>query len=325
MSEPYQPHAWPTAYQLASGYNGVGIAIFGTSIVMATAGMPYIATGVEPASMSGEDVQGMYPCLSKRSVISIGNAVLYASLHGMVQVGAQGIGMYTQNWYTRDQWELLNPDTMICATAMGRLYVVYTDANDLQSMLIFDGPELTTTSVEASEIYADVSSGELYISTVTGVSIWDSPDKVVLQAAWRSKDFVFPAPINIGAGKIEFDLAVDPSIAAAITAQIAADIAANAILLAAGNLGGAWNDDAFGDIAINDCALVTPPEQPASNLITVSLFSGSRLLASRVVDSTRVFRLPGGYKHDVFSVQITSQCEVKEIRLAETPNELRTA
>lgn len=324
-SEPYQPHAWPAEYELSAGYNGVGVAVFGSTVVMATAGVPYVATGTDPASMTGEDVQGMFPCLSKRSVYSAGDSVRYSSLHGMVEVGARGVGIYTEPWYSRDEWETLNPETMICATAMGRIYVAYTKDDGTRAMLIFDGPLLTSASVEVDELYADASSGELYIANSAGISVWDSPNKVALQGSWRSKDFVFPAPINIGAGKIEFDLAVDPAVAVAILAQIAADVATNDALLAAGNLGGAYNDDAYGDMSINDCALVTPPDAPASNLITVSLFSGDRLLASRVVDSTRVFRLPGGYKRDVFSVQVTSQCAVKEIRLAETPNELRTA
>lgn len=334
-SEPYQPHAWPEAYQLASGYNGVGLAVFGSSVVMATAGMPFVATGVEPASMTGEDVQGMYPCLSKRSVISIGNAVLYASLHGLVQVGAGGVSIFTDPWYSKDEWPALNPETMICATAYGRVYVAYTDDTSLQTMITFDGPILTTVGVQASELYADVSSGELYITTSAGISLWDDPLKIPLQGSWRSKDFVFPRPINIGAGKVEFDLAIDPSIRTAILALIAAITASNALLLPApgaalsatrsDTLLGAFGDDDMCGMEISGCALVTPPDIPAANIVSVSLFTGETLLASINVSDTLVFRLPAGYKKDVISVQVTSQCVVKEIRLAETPNELRTA
>lgn len=336
MSEPYQPHAWPEAYQKASGYNGIGLALFGSSVVMATAGMPFVATGVEPASMTGEDVQGMYPCLSKRSVISIGNAVLYASLHGLIQVGAQGVGVFTDPWYTKDEWPSLNPDTMICATAYGRVYVLYTSEDDLQTLLVFDGPLLTSVdgeSVAASELYADVSSGELYITKPDGISLWDDPDEPPLDGSWKSKDFVLPRPANIGAGKVEFDIAIDPSIRAAILAQIAAITAANALLLPTPGaaltatksdvLRGGFADDEFTGMEISGSALTDPPETPANNTVTVSLFSGDDLLASKTVTDNKAFGLPSGYKKDVFSVQVTSQCTVKEVRLAETKSGLR--
>jgi hypothetical protein len=255
-SEPYQPHAWPEAYQLASGYNGVGLAVFGSSAVMATAGMPFVATGVEPASMTGEDVQGMYPCLSKRGVISIGDGVLYPSLHGFVRVGVQGVSMFSEPLFTKDEWGLLNPETMICATAYGRVYVLYTNADGLQTLLVFDGQLLTSVdgnSIAGSELYADVSSGELYITKSDGISLWDDPTEAPLDGSWRSKDFVFPKPINLGAGIIEFDIAINPSIRAAILALIASITAANALLLPTpGNpltatlsdaLGGAFADD----------------------------------------------------------------------------------
>lgn len=334
-SEPYQPHAWPEAYQLASGYNGVGLAVFGATAVMATKGMPYVATGVEPASMTGEDVQGMYPCLSKRGVLSVGDAVIYPSLHGMVRVGVGGIDMFSEPWFSKKTWAALNPETMICATAYGRVYVLYTNDDGLQTMLCFDGPVLTSVGVEASELYADVSSGELYITKADGISLWDDPLEVPLQGAWRSKDFVFPKPINLGAAKIEFDPAIDPDVRTAILTSIAATTAANALLVPipgdpltatlSDALGGAFADDDLCGMEISGCNLATPLDTPASNVVAVSLFSGEKLLASKNVTDTLVLRLPSGYKKDVFSVQVTSQCVVKEIRLAETPDELRVA
>lgn len=336
FSEPLQPHAWPTEYQLSSGYNGVGTALFGTTVVMATQGMPFVATGVEPASMSGEDVQGMYPCLSKRSVVNIGDSVLYASLHGLVSVGARGVTMFTEAWYSRDEWELLNPETMICAMANGRLYVSQEADDGIRGLLIFDGPILTTSTVSALELYTDVSSGELYLTTDLGIYSWDSPLKTNLQASWKSKDFVFPKPINIGAGKVEFDTVVDTDVQAAILALIAAIEVANATLLPdppgdpltatmSDALGGAFADDEFTGMEYSGSNLQDPPAEPALNIVNVTLWANGKLIASKEVSTTRVFRFPAGYKADTFSVQVTSQCVVKEIRLAETSDELRVA
>lgn len=332
FSEPYQPHAWPPAYQLASGYNGVGIAVFGSSVVMATAGMPFIATGVEPASMTGEDAKGMYPCLSKRSVLSIGDGVIYASKHGLVYAGTQGVSIFTDPWFTRDEWELLNPGTMICEAANSRIYVTYTTNLGSTSTLIFDGTNLTTATPQISALYADVSDGELYCGTAEGISIWDSPAKIALQGSWRSKEWVFPRPINIGAGKVEFDLAISAAEAALINANIAEISAANAALIVnpmtvalAYALGGGYNDEEYNGQFINGCALAIPPDAPPLNLVSVTLFSGNEVIASRIITDELMFRLPSGYKKDHFSIQVTSQCPVKEIRLSETADGLRVA
>lgn len=335
-SEPYQPHAWPEEYQLASGYNGVGLGIFGTAAVMATAGVPFVATGVEPASMSGEDVQGMYPCLSKRSVVSLGDAVVYASKHGLVSVGAAGVGIFTAPWYTRDEWEPLNPDTMVCETANGRLYVSYTQDDGAGAMLVFDEGNIVGVTVEASDLYADPATGDLYIATADGICLWDSIVKVPLQMNWRSKEFVFPRPINLGAGKIEFDLAINTDIAAALAALIADIIADNEALFPSPTtdpltevmsdaIGGGYGNDAYGTVYINGSAIQVPPEEPPSNIVALTLFCGPDIMASMLVSSELVFRLPAGFKKDHYSVQVTSQCTVKEIRLAETAGELRVA
>lgn len=335
-SEPYQPHAWPAEYELSAGFNGVGMAVFGSTAVMATAGVPFVATGVEPASMTGEDVKGLYPCLSKRSVIGVDGGVLYASKHGAILAGVGGASIFTERFYTKDEWELLNPETMIFETAAGRVYMAYTQDDGVGAMLVIDGDALMGVSITASELYADPSTGELYITTSDGILQWDSPSKVVMQGNWRSKEFVFPRPINLGAGKIEFDQAVDPASAAALDALIASIEAANAALFPdpltdpltvpmADAIGGALNDDDINEVYINGSAIQVPPENPPSNLVTVTLYSGSEVLASRVISSELVFRLPAGYKKDHFSVQVTSQCAVKEIRLAETPKELALA
>ena len=406
FSEPLQPHAWPVSYKLSSGYNGVGIGIYGTTVVMATQGPPFIASGVEPASMTGEDVQGMYPCLSKRSVVSLGDSVLYASKYGMVQVGNGGVGIYTDKFYTRDEWELLNPSTMFSERANGRLYIGYGDSRGFNQILIFDGETHTTSTAIVSELYADPATGDLYTSGASGIYLWDSPLEVVLFGSWRSKEYVFPAPVSLGAGKIDFTLAVSADLAAAILAQIAAATVINTALLAAKvvttpiatpgivnwanntlkvndpvvfqvtggvlptglvagttyyvktittagaaftvsataggtvinftgtstgaqtsismrEAGGSINRRQVGVGIINGSLLANTPVAPASNEITLNIYSGTTLIASRVVSDKNAFRLPAGSKRDNFSFEVVTQCRVSDVRIAETMDGLR--
>lgn len=322
-SEPHQPHAWPVIYQLASNYNGVGMACFGSSVVMATDGEPFVATGTEPASMSGDNIQGASPCLAKRSIVSTGDSVLYSSKHGLIQVGSSGLRIFTDQFYTQEKWEELNPASMVCEIAGGRLYIGYTNQSGTNQMLMIDGPILIPISVAAEELYADPSTGELYVATADGIRLFDAPGVVVLPGSWRSKDFVMPYPVNMGAAKIDFDLAVDPAQQAATLAAIAAAEAENVLILAAGNANGSMNSGYIGAKVLHGADFVDVPADPANNTITFNLYAAGVLKASRVVSSQKAFKLPGSYKVDVYSIEVITQCVVKEIRVAETKEQLR--
>jgi len=320
FSEPTQPHAWPTAYQLSSGFNGVGLATSGSTIIMATAGTPFVVTGTEPLSMSGENVPGMYPCLSKRSVISYAGGVLYASKHGLISAGPSGAALFTKPFYTRDEWDDLNPSTMVCATANERMYVAYDNDAGTKKILIFDGELHTTADVSAYELYTDEATGELYLTTSEGILLWDDPDKVVLFSDWMSKEFVFPAPVNLGAAKVDFDLVIDPAQQAAIDAAQAVVVAANAALIAASPqaVKGSINASIVSAYPINGSAMVAYPENAVTNEVTFNLYSDDTLLATRTVSNNTAFRLPAGYKRDVFHIEVLAQCNIKEVRIAET-------
>lgn len=325
FSEPLQPHAWLARYQLSAGYNGVGIGTFGSVVVLATLGAPFVAVGVEPASMTGEDIPGTYPCLSKRSVIGTGDGVIYASKYGLVSISQAGVNVISDAFYTRDEWELLNPATMICATANGRIYIQYTTATSESKVLVLDGQFLTTSAVTAQELYTDPSTGELYITDNVFIKVWDSSLSVPLYANWKSKEFVLPSPVNLGVGKVEFYPANDAAVYAALIIARNAIIAANAALIATGASGGGYNEAAYNVYDIAGSGMQIVPALPAGNSVTINLYRGisETLVASRVVTDGSVFRLPAGYKDDTFFVEVISQCEVEEVRIAETPDGLK--
>lgn len=325
FSEPFQPHAWPEKYSIATDYDVVGIAVYGTEIGVATKGNPYVISGVDPDSMSPDKRPGVYPCLSKRSVIGIDDGFMYATKHGYVYVGASGVSMFSDQFYTKDEWQKLNPASMIAAPAYGRIYIAYSTSDGAQSMIIMEPGILINADVVASDIYTDVESGELYISDQNGISIWDSPTKQPLVLNWRSKDYVLPAPENMGAAKIDFDLAISEEQSAAILAAIAEAISENNAILALGDDNGFLNANEFNSDYLLSSDFVEVPENPSSNTVTFILRMHDQIVVSRTVSSTLAFRLPAGYKDDVFSFEIISQCTIKEVRIAQTMDELRKA
>lgn len=127
----------------------------------------------------------------------------------------------------------------------------------------------------------------------------------------------------MGAAKIDFDDAIDADNQAILQATIDAIVASNALLLATGNAKGSINSKRYNVGSVNSSSLQQVPELPPSNTITFILRKHDQIVASRTVTSTKAFRLPSGYKDDVFSVQVISQTKIREIRFAETPEKLR--
>lgn len=324
FSEPLQPHAWPVAYQLSTDRDIVGVGVFGSDIGVGTKGNPWLASGTEPASMTMEKVPGLYPCVSKRSIIGYGDGMIYASAHGLMLSSRTGVSLFTDAHFSKEEWEKINASTMVCASAYGRLYASYTRTDNSRSMLIFDGDLLTSADVLTYTLYADESTSELFLTDQEGVLAWDHPESYPLNASWWSKDFVLPPAVNIGAGKIEFDETIDPATRQAILDAITAAQTYNAALLATGNVGGAINSFGYNARYVLGSSLKAIPDNPPANEVTFILRKNQdEIVATRVVSNNRAFRLPSGYKADTYSVQVLSQCTVREIRIADTMDALR--
>lgn len=325
FSEPLQPHAWITANTLSAEFDGVGMQAYGSTVVLCTKGSPFIATGVEPSSMTGETLAGLYPCMSKRSVIGLGDSILYASAFGLVRVGSGGVTILTDQFYTKDEWVKLTPTQMICAAINGRVYVRCAVGAATPHIQIFDGPLLTTSDVNVHALYSDTAAGELYLGMADGINLWDPVGGLPMQGQWWSKEFVFPKPVNLGAAKVDFDTAISPVDVAARLAFDAAITAANIILIATGKVHGGINTRAVNAKGVNASDIGQLGGIPVSNAVIFNLHSGvdRLLIATRTVHDTKVFRLPAGIKIDSYYVEVLTQTRVKEIRVAETPNGLR--
>lgn len=325
FSEPLQPHAWIAANALSAEFDGVGMQAYGSTVVLCTKGSPFIATGVTPADMTGETLAGLYPCMAKRSVIGLGDSILYASAFGLIRVGSNGVTVVTDQLYTKDEWVTLTPTQMVCAVINGRIYVRCAVGAATPHIRIFDGPLLTTSNVNVHALYSDTATGELYLGLSNGINLWDPVGGSPMQGQWWSKEFVFPKPVNLGAAKVDFDVAISPADLAARTASDAAITAANTALVATGKVRGSINARAVNAKGINASDISRPIGVPVTNAVTFNLHSGvdMSLITSHTVYDTNVFRLPAGYKIDTYYVEVLTQARVKEIRVAETPDGMR--
>lgn len=323
FSEPYQPHAWPVEYRMRSQYDIVGVAHFGSGLVAATTAKPFIITGVDPGQMSGDTRDETLPCLSKRSVVSLGDVVLYSSVQGLIAVNSGGAAVWTQPYFTVTEWAQYAPETMAAAVAGRKLYVFYR--KNTTRWLTFDladpQPYLTEMHVASDAIYSDLLNGKLYYSS--GSSIYEHDSEPVLSLDWQSKDIVLPMPRNLGAAKVVFEHAIDPAQAAELQAKINGIVANNTTLLATGNVHGSWNAKGYNREGWNGSDIEHPPLIPPANEVAFSLYTDGKLRFSKTVKDSRPFRLPSGYKSSLVSVRVQGQCVIRAIEIGETILDLR--
>jgi len=200
FSEAYIPYAWPVEYQISIDYDIVGLAVTGDLLVVGTKGTPYVVSGAQPAAMSITKLDMEQSCVSKRSMVSVLDGVMYASPDGLMFVTTSGSDLITKNLITRDQWNAdYNPSTIHAYQHDNKYYAFYTSAG-----FIFDptSQHLIHINVNATGGFNDLIEDTLYL-VIEGNKIhkWDAAD-TKLEYTWKSKTFVAPKPVNFGAARV---------------------------------------------------------------------------------------------------------------------------
>lgn len=322
FSEPYQPHAWPKSYRYGTDYAMVGIASFGTTVVACTSSYPYVTNGADPQSVTLERIDNAWPCLSKRSVTSVGDGVVFATTYGIAFVGMTGALVFTKTLFTREEWEPLNPSSMICAFSEDRLHVAYTPVGGATKMLIISPGEaayMTRSTLAPNELYKDPANGLLYLVGPT-VQKYNAKVSVPLPFNWLSKEMEFPTPVNFGAAKVEYKSNLSDSDVKAAAVAYAADLVSNAQLIATKKTFGSYGDDAYNVRTITGSAI--KPPTTTGDLLAITFFTERGEVFSKFVTSQDAFRLPSGFKHDKLTIRLTGNVRIKSVRIAETMNGL---
>lgn len=324
FSEPYQPHAWPISYRFQCESEIVGIAAFGTTVIACTKTRPYIADGVEPSAVTMQSVTEVWPCLSKRSVCSVGDGVVFATKHGLAYIGLSGNSIISKDIFTVEEWGPMDPASMITRVANGRLYLLYQPMDSTQKQLLRidrgEAAQVTRIAAKGNTMYVDPLDGELYL-VGKEVYLHDSLYGSRNVFAWKSKEIELQRPENFGCGLIEWVGTMSETEIQAAYALRNADIAANQLVINAGLNVGAYNQLGFNDQPINGSNTIEEPSS-VSEFVTYTLFDHDVPVISLDVLPGRMFRLPAGYKSDVIAHQIVGNARVKYIKLASTPKEL---
>lgn len=219
FAEPYRPFAWPENYIQTIDDPIVGLGRMDTTLAVLTTGNPYFIQGSEPSNMNVVKGDLEQSCVSKRSIVSMGRQVFYASPDGLVLLIPGSSSVVTEALFDRTYWQRLQPEN-IHAYGHDNKYVAFfgQDTLDLTgpngTVYQVGGFVLDTASKQfylhgftARAGYHDLRNDTLYLATTTTPSTivkWGQGAPVASgQAVWRSKMFGLPQGTGFSCGQVE--------------------------------------------------------------------------------------------------------------------------
>lgn len=203
---PYKPYAYPLAYEIPLGAAFVAQAVIGQRILVLTTGDARMVAG-STVPLDDEPANINRPCSSALSVVEFneGFAVkgaVWASEDGLCWWGeGTGFVLVTEKLLTREQWQALNPSSMI-ASRYGRFYVCFYNDGALKGFIIDpQNPQgIYFLSTGYNAVFRDPLSDRLYVLDGANVRRWDAGS--ALTATFKSKLVQLPSPTNIGAVEV---------------------------------------------------------------------------------------------------------------------------
>jgi hypothetical protein len=290
FSEIGLPHAWPAKYRSAVDYDIVGLGVFGSTLVVCTNGTPYLSSGVDPASMTMQRLEIQQACVSRRSILSVGESVLYASPDGIVAVNEGGVELLTQRMFTRDDWQALKPESIHAYLHDGRYYGFY-NTGTVSGGFILDpaNGQFFDLGFYPNAGYTDLVTDSLYFVLGNDSVIRKWEGGTALQSyTWRSKRFVTTKPCSFSCGLINAD-----SYPVNFTAYMTLEDAAQATALVAKYPG------------------------------VIALVAGAQVKYTTNVSGPGVFRLPSGFLCKTWEFELAGTSTVHEVHIATSVEELK--
>jgi hypothetical protein len=328
FSEPYYPHAWPDIYALTVDFPIVGLGVYETTLVVLTTKFPYLISGVSPSSMTQQKLPIPQPCISKKSIASDQYGVLYASPNGLVSLGSGSQDVVTVPLYTRDEWQELNPSSMI-GMIYNNMYMGFYSNNGVSKAIVIsrgDIPPLIELDFPAKATFVDRSTSKIYAASSVDNIVYQLDASTVnfTTYEWLSKQFVMPNPMNFGAIKVQADFVFMNDISQ-YNAYVAGTQAANQAIFTAnsGNVGGMLNTYYLNEYYLNQSMLQPIPEPGTTRYITVIIYADGQQIWQSDILSQEPLRLPALQKGYVYEIRISGNTPTRMVAMASSIGELR--
>jgi hypothetical protein len=147
FSVPFAPYAWPVRYQQSTDAPIVGIAWMDQTLFVGTTQGIYLFSGADPSAMTSQKLAAQQSVASKRSIVHMMGAVIFASPDGLYKIDATGLTNITDNIMTRANWQAYVPSSINAYESDNR-YVAYYNNGSKSASMIFE-----FDAKSASEIY----------------------------------------------------------------------------------------------------------------------------------------------------------------------------
>ena len=209
FSQPYQPHAWPADYRIGIEEPIVGIKTTSNGIIVTTTSTPYLVTGSDPSAMVAIKIETAAKCTSRRSMVDMGEYIVYSSPDGLMAVTGASARNLTEGLITPTQWQDdYYPNSIEGFYWQGR-YVGFFNTGSGFGGFIFDPRDdgsLALTNLDASALirggFTDPDDNELYLIIGNKLKKFQG-SSTNLSYNWKSKEFYTPRPVSFGFAKID--------------------------------------------------------------------------------------------------------------------------
>lgn len=203
---PYKPYAYPLAYEIALGAAFVAQAVVGQRVLVLTTGDARLVSG-STVPLDDDPAGINRPCASAQSVVEFNEGfsvkgAAWASEEGLCWWGeGTGFVLVTEKLLTREQWQALNPATMV-ASRYGRFYVCFYTAGSTKGFVIDPQNPQGIYFLESgyNAAFRDPLTDRLYVLDGANVKRWDAG--AAMTATFKSKLVALPQPTNIGAVEV---------------------------------------------------------------------------------------------------------------------------
>jgi hypothetical protein len=198
--EPYIPYAWPLQYELVPpDSTPVGLGVFSQTLVVLTTRRPMLLAGSSPDAMDQRVLEMQQACIAKRSIVSMGHGVAWASDDGLCFFGTEGGKMLTGGIMTREDWQKLKPGTIIGCMHEGLYFGTYDDTGTGLRKGFFVNPASGSGMYFLGKgfpaMHYDELLDQLFVLDGTRVAQWDKAGVTALTALFTSGLTHMPRPV----------------------------------------------------------------------------------------------------------------------------------
>jgi hypothetical protein len=197
-------YAWPILYQTKVPDTPMGFVVFGQNGLILTNGDVYMVNGADPLSCNAEPLKIFQPLASPTGYVAFPNGAAWASPNGCWWYGSGGEQNLTAGVFSKEQWQALNPASMILQRYLGYLFIFYQYSGTDWRGLVIDigGAQAAVYPLDKgfSAVFRDGITGELYVLDATGpgTSIQRfNAHSALLTAKFTSKPVRESKPINM--------------------------------------------------------------------------------------------------------------------------------